>query len=84
MRTDKLTKVLLGVIAIALWMIALNPWLRPVPAAAQEKVSFESFECTGELSPRVKSILDRSEEEERIMGATKSKIGGYVVELRCR
>ena len=84
MRTDKLTKVLLGIIAIALWMIALNPWLRPVPVAAQEKVSFESFECTGELSPRINSRMGLSEEQERIMGATKSKIGGYAVELRCR
>ncbi len=49
MRIDKLTKVLLGIIAIALWMIALNPWLRPVPVAAQEDISFQ---CTGKLKAR--------------------------------
>ena len=32
---DKLTKVLLAVIAVVLWMIALNPWLRPVAVEAQ-------------------------------------------------
>ena len=46
MKTEKLTKILLGIIAIALWVIALNPWLRPMPVAAQEEVSFE---CTGKL-----------------------------------
>ncbi len=71
MRTDKLTKVLLGVIAIALWMIAINPWLRPAPVAAQEKVSFESFKCTGELSANA-------------WGGTEPTIGGYSVELKCK
>ncbi len=49
MKTDKLTKVLLGVIAIALWMLALNPWLQPVPVAAQVGVSFQ---CTGSLEAK--------------------------------
>ncbi len=44
MKTDKLTKILLGIIAIALWMLALNPWLQPMPVAAREDVSFQ---CTG-------------------------------------
>ena len=35
MRVDRLTKVLLAAIAIALWINALNPWIRPVPAQAQ-------------------------------------------------
>ncbi len=70
MRTDKLTKVLLGIIAIALWTIALSPWLRPAPVAAQEKVSFESFECTGELKPKP-------------WGATDPILGGYSVKLKC-
>ena len=69
MRTDKLTKVLLGVIAIALWMIALNPWLRPAPAAAArgQKVAFA---CTGELTANA-------------WGGTESSIGGYEVDLDC-
>ena len=33
---DKLTKVLLAVVAVALCMIALNPWLRPVVVEAQD------------------------------------------------
>tara|TARA_B100000949_G_C14034450_1_gene346848 strand:+ start:21 stop:224 length:204 start_codon:yes stop_codon:yes gene_type:complete len=32
---DKLTKCLLASIAVALWMIALNPWLRPTAVEAQ-------------------------------------------------
>ena len=32
---DKLTKGLLAVIAVALWMIALNSWLRPVAVETQ-------------------------------------------------
>jgi hypothetical protein len=35
MPTDKATKVLLATIAFALLMIAANPWLRPIPVAAQ-------------------------------------------------
>ena len=46
MRTDKLIKVLLGIIAVALLMIALNPWLRPAPVAAQQRIAFE---CRGSL-----------------------------------
>ena len=67
MQTDKLTKVLLGTIAIALLMIALNPWLRPAPVGAVEDVSFE---CTGEL--RVNT-----------WGATDPPLGGYSIELDC-
>jgi hypothetical protein len=67
MNTDKLTKVLLVMIAIASWIIALNPWLRPVPVAAQEEISFE---CTGELKPSV-------------WGALEPTIGGFSVELDC-
>lgn len=35
---DRLTKVLLAAIAIALWINAINPWIRAVPAAAQAEV----------------------------------------------
>ncbi len=68
MRTDKLTKVLLGIIAIALWMVALNPWLRPVPVAAQERISFE---CTGKLKANP------------LWGGIEETRGGYSVELDC-
>jgi hypothetical protein len=44
MHTDKLTTSLLGAIAIALWMIAMNPWLQPMPVAAQERVDLSSVE----------------------------------------
>lgn len=37
MRTDKTTKCLLAVIAIALCMLAIHPWLHPVPVSAQDK-----------------------------------------------
>jgi len=33
---DKSTKLLLAVIAVALWLIALNPWLQPPPVSAQD------------------------------------------------
>ena len=46
MTTDKLTKNLLGAIAIALWMIALNPWLRPSPVLAQEKMDLSQIESS--------------------------------------
>ena len=67
MKTEKLTKVLLGIIAIALWVIALNPWLRSLPVAAEEQVSFE---CTGNLKASV-------------WGAVEPTIGGYSVNLDC-
>ena len=35
MKTDRMTKGLLALIALALLMNALNPWLRPVPVSAQ-------------------------------------------------
>ena len=37
---DKLTKALLAVIAVALCMIALNPWLRPVVVEAQDRQDY--------------------------------------------
>ena len=36
---DKSTKLLLAVIAVALWLIALNPWLQPVSVAAAQDFS---------------------------------------------
>ena len=44
MKPDNSTKSLLGAIAIALWVIAMNPWLRPIPVAAQEKVDLSRVE----------------------------------------
>jgi hypothetical protein len=35
MKTDWITKILLLLIAVALWMNALNPWLKPMPVQAQ-------------------------------------------------
>jgi len=46
MQIDKLTKTLLSVIAIALWMIAMNPWVRPTPVLAQEKVDLSQVESS--------------------------------------
>ena len=43
MKTDRITKVLLAAIATALWMIALNPWLRPMPVAAQDFSGVETY-----------------------------------------
>jgi hypothetical protein len=37
MKIDKLTRIILAAIAIALWVIAINPWLHPVPVAAQQR-----------------------------------------------
>lgn len=37
MKTDRTVKVLLGMIALALWMIVLNPWLHPAAVMAQSK-----------------------------------------------
>jgi hypothetical protein len=34
--TDRTTKVLLAAIAVALWLNALNPWIRPLAAWAQQ------------------------------------------------
>ena len=67
MNTEKLTKILLGIIAVALWVIALNPWLRPMPVAAQEDVSFE---CSGRLKASA-------------WGGTEPTIGGYSIDLDC-
>lgn len=36
MTHDKITRIVLVAIALGLWMNALNPWLKPVPVAAQE------------------------------------------------
>ena len=35
---DRLTKVLLAAIALALWVNALNPWIQPVSAVAQSEM----------------------------------------------
>ena len=67
MRTEKLTKVLLSISAIALWVIALNPWLRPLPVAAEEDVSFD---CTGNLTANMS-------------GGIAPSFGGYSITLDC-
>jgi hypothetical protein len=46
MNTDKVTKSLLAAIAVALWVIAMNPWLRPMPVAAQERVDLGRVESS--------------------------------------
>ena len=41
---DKSTKMILTVIAIALWIIALTPWLQTVPvSAAQDYTGIETY-----------------------------------------
>ena len=41
---DKSTKFLLAVIAVALWLIALNPWLQPATVtAAQDSSGIELY-----------------------------------------
>ena len=42
---DKLTKLLLAAIAAALWTIAMNPWLRPMPVAAQGEIDLSNVEA---------------------------------------
>jgi hypothetical protein len=42
--TDKVTKLLLAVMALALWMIALNPWLQPTAVAAREETDLTNVE----------------------------------------
>lgn len=37
MKTDRTTKLLLALIALGLFMNALNPWLMPMPVAAQNQ-----------------------------------------------
>lgn len=44
MKTDKITKSLLAAIAVALWMIAVNPWLRPMPVSAQDRRDLSQIE----------------------------------------
>ncbi len=67
MVTDRVTKVLLGVIAITLSMIAMNQWVPPLPVMAQ---GVASFDCTGELKANA-------------WGGIESTIGGYRITLNC-
>jgi hypothetical protein len=39
-----LNKMLLALIAVALWIIALNPWLRPAPVAAASAAQIEVYD----------------------------------------
>jgi len=41
---DKSTKFVLVLIAVALWMIALNPWLQPAPVEAAQNVDLDNIE----------------------------------------
>ena len=68
MVTDRVTKVLLGVIAITLFMIAMNQWVQPVPVMAQGSASFD---CTGQLKANA-------------FGGIESMVGGYRITLNCR
>ena len=44
MHTDKFTKILLAAIAIALWAIALNPWIHPIRVSAQDRPDVSDIE----------------------------------------
>ncbi|MBI3894668.1 MAG: hypothetical protein HY313_01925 [Acidobacteria bacterium] len=45
MNVDRLTKALLGSIAVALWIIALTPWItRPITASAQDAAQLSTVE----------------------------------------
>lgn len=68
MRTDRFTKLLLVLIALALSLIAVNPWLRPMPVSAS--TTAVSFDCTGELKANA-------------WGGVQSSIGGYKVSISC-
>jgi hypothetical protein len=51
MTTDKVTKILLALITLGLFVNALNPWLRPMPTAAATQID----ELSG-IATSVKSI----------------------------
>ena len=64
---DKSTKLLLAVIALALWLIALNPWLKPFPViAAQDMYGVELWltMINGSVSS-IKSDVSRIERNTR-------------------
>jgi hypothetical protein len=60
MASDKLTKVILSAIAVALWIIAINPWLRPVPVSAQEeKIDLRKIESSlSEIHDDTSSLMN--------------------------
>jgi hypothetical protein len=71
MKTDKTTKALLALIAIALFTIAFDPWLRPQSVGAQAQTPFQ---CTGDLKGSFQNPLD-----------TKGQPpNGYSVQITCR
>ena len=47
MRDDKITKVLLGLIALFLGILALRPLVAPVPSSAAKPVRYRIIETTG-------------------------------------
>jgi hypothetical protein len=46
MKSDAMTKILLALIAVALWTMILGSWLRPQPVAAQAPTPLT---CSGNL-----------------------------------
>lgn len=69
---DKITKLLLAAIALALWMILLTSWLQPMPVRAQEVLTSNhpSFSCTGKLTANA-------------YGGVESMVGGYSIKVDC-
>lgn len=70
MKTDTLTKSLLAAIAIALWIIAMNPWLQPMPVAAQEDVDLRRVESS--LSSIQSDVLSMESDLGRLQRGTCS------------
>ncbi len=57
MMMDKLTKLILMAIATALWMIALNPWLRPMPVVALD-LGYSDSRNLSDIESHASSIKD--------------------------
>ena len=56
MTPDRLTKLLLAAIAVALWMNAVNPWIRPTSASAG--VDFAISQIKNDVS-RIETYVKR-------------------------
>jgi len=76
MTTDRTTKFLLLLIALALLLNVANTWLQPVPVLAQfvglspiQKPN--TLRCSGKLKANA-------------YGGIKESIGGYDMELECK
>ena len=57
MRDDKISKILLGLIALFLGIVALRPLVAPAPSAAAKPVRYRIIEDTGKtLRPEFKDF----------------------------